>query len=66
VNSKIIHEFLSSWNPAQSKHLKYVQIEDDIRDGIQGAYTRKPSLEEKKELLELTASVGAHEMRIKG
>jgi isopropylmalate/homocitrate/citramalate synthase len=52
-------DFLHSWNPTPLAHLHTVQLEDDsLRDGLQGAFVRKPSIEQKQELLQLAAGVG--------
>ncbi len=59
-----IHDFLYTWNPTPATQLQHTRIEDDIRDGIQGAYARKPTLAEKKELLELSAKVGSYSILI--
>jgi isopropylmalate/homocitrate/citramalate synthase len=54
-----IHELLFSWNPPATPLLSTVKIEDDtLRDGLQGAFIRKPQLEQKKELIRLSAAVG--------
>ena len=54
-----IEQLLYSWNPEPQSHLQSVKIEDDsLRDGLQGAFVRKPSVEEKKELLTRTSAVG--------
>lgn len=52
-------ELLFTWNEAPSASLARVKIEDDsLRDGLQGAYVRKPDLEQKKQLIALSAAVG--------
>lgn len=52
-------DLLFMWSPAAAVSLGRVKIEDDtLRDGLQGAFVRRPSLEEKKELLALSAAVG--------
>lgn len=54
-----IEPYLHSWNPRPPGHLKSVLIEDDsLRDGLQGAFTRKPTLQEKVELMQRCARVG--------
>lgn len=53
-----VQEFLYTWNSAPPNHLKNVYIEEDIRDGFQAAYVHQPTLEQKKELLDLTLQIG--------
>jgi 2-isopropylmalate synthase len=54
-------ELIATWNPAPSPHLVEVDVEDDsLRDGLQGAFVRKPSVEQKISLLRLSAAVGCH------
>ena len=62
--SKNINDYLYTWNVSPPAWLKEVQIEDDIRDGMQAAFVRKPSLEERKELLECTAKVGTYSITL--
>ncbi|MFE1173269.1 hypothetical protein [Streptomyces sp. NPDC058773] len=51
-------EELFTWNP-RSRGLDHVGIEDDsLRDGLQGAFVRHPSLEVKKSLVESSAAIG--------
>src|ERR1041384_8156928 len=48
-----------SWNPRPDADLTSVGIEDDsLRDGLQGAFTVRPPLAERIELLTLAAGVG--------
>lgn len=55
----VVDDYLSSWNPIASTRLRDVKIEDDsLRDGLQGAFVRRPSVEEKQALLRLAAAVG--------
>lgn len=58
--NSMINDLLYTWNPSPNPRLAATRIEDDIRDGIQGAFTRKPTLTEKKELLELSDAVGSY------
>lgn len=54
-----IDRLLYSWNPPSPSHLQSVKIEDDsLRDGLQGAFVRQPTLEQKKELLTRSRGVG--------
>jgi 2-isopropylmalate synthase len=54
-----IEQFLYRWNPEPPPHLHSVKIEDDsLRDGLQGAFVRQPSIEQKKELLTRSSAVG--------
>lgn len=54
-----INKLLYTWNPPASGDLRAVEIEDDsLRDGLQGAFVRKPTIEEKIELFELSNAVG--------
>lgn len=55
-----VDHFLYTWNQTPPDCLKHTQIEDDIRDSMQAAFIRRPSLTERKELLELSAKVGTH------
>jgi len=51
-------EELFTWNP-RSSGVDHVGIEDDsLRDGLQGAFVRHPSLELKKTLIESAAAIG--------
>ncbi|OUD13813.1 hypothetical protein [Thioflexithrix psekupsensis] len=63
MTTERIQDYLYSWNPADPL-LARVRLEDDIRDGLQGAYVRKPTLTERKELLELSAAVGTQAVLI--
>ncbi len=57
--SNDINQYLYTWNPKSSTNLNSVRIEDDsLRDGLQGAFVRKPAIAEKKELLNLSSAVG--------
>lgn len=58
MNHENINDYLYTWNAAPSEHLKTVRIDDDIRDGMQATFIRRPSLSERKELLEMSAKVG--------
>ncbi|HEU5319469.1 MAG TPA: hypothetical protein VFX28_01615, partial [Methylomirabilota bacterium] len=54
-----IEHVLHSWNGAPGRHLAEVLVEDDtLRDGLQGAFVRRPTVTEKTELLELAAGLG--------
>lgn len=54
-----IEQYLYSWNSQPKPHLQSIKIEDDsLRDGLQGVFVRKPSIEQKKELLTLSSAVG--------
>jgi len=55
-----IEQFLYTWDsPTSSSHLQSIKIEDDsLRDGLQGAFVRKPSVEQKKKLLTKSSAVG--------
>ena len=58
-HSSDINQLLYTWNPPESGDLRSVEIEDDsLRDGLQGAFVRKPTVEEKIELFELSDAVG--------
>src|SRR5215467_11915179 len=53
-------EILFSWNEERLAAGTVVEIEDDtLRDGLQASFIRKPSIEEKAELIRLSASIGA-------
>lgn len=64
VNFENVKEFLYSWNQEPPQHLKKVKITDDIREVVQAAFVRKPSLEERKELLNLAAKIGVNTMLV--
>lgn len=54
-----IDRFRHTWNCPAERHLRDVEIEDDtLRDGLQGAFVRRPAVAEKIELLGLAASIG--------
>lgn len=54
-----IRELLYTWNDKPADALRGVLIEDDsLRDGLQGAYTRRPGPEEKTEILRSLCRVG--------
>lgn len=55
-------DYLYTWNPRSPEHIKKVRIEDEtLRDGIQGAFVRRPTIEERLELLGWAAAVGVHQ-----
>lgn len=60
MSTENIDHYLYTWNPSPATHLKTVRIDDDIRDGMQAAFIRKPSLEERKELLDLSVKAGSY------
>jgi isopropylmalate/homocitrate/citramalate synthase len=60
MNTENIDNYLYTWNSSPPEHLKHVRIDDDIRDGMQSAFIRRPSLEERKALLDLMAKVGTY------
>lgn len=52
-------DLLYTWNDVDSDSIKSVEIEDDtLRDGLQGAFVKKPTIEQKIELLLLAAEIG--------
>src|SRR5262245_30329482 len=52
-------DVVHTWNPSPTRGWQAVEIEDDtFRDGLQGAFVRRPSLEEACELLRSTAEIG--------
>lgn len=54
-----VNDLLYTWNDSVPPHLKTVELEDDtLRDGLQGAFSKKPSLAQKFELLKLSAEMG--------
>lgn len=54
-----VTELLYSWNSVASESIRGVEIEDDsLRDGLQGAFVKRPTLEQKVELLRLAAEIG--------
>ena len=54
-----IDRFHYSWNGPPGAHLREIEIEDDTpRDGLQGAFVRRPAVAEKIELLGIAASIG--------
>jgi 2-isopropylmalate synthase len=61
VTRPAIADLLSTWNEPVAPSLLAIEIEDDtLRDGLQGAFVRRPSLAEKIELLELSSRIGVH------
>lgn len=53
-------EILFTWNERRLPEQVAVEIEDDtLRDGLQASFIRKPTVEEKAELIELSAEIGA-------
>ena len=60
-------ELIYDWNrgTTKSRNGRPVQLVDEtLRDGLQGGVPRMPSLEQKLELLELTASLGIAEATV--
>src|SRR4051812_34711603 len=54
-----VEQVLYSWNRAPGPAWHSLEIEDDtFRDGLQGAFVRRPSFEETCELLRATAALG--------
>ncbi len=54
-----VNQLLYSWNPPAKSGLENVEIEDDtLRDGLQGAFVRKPTVDEKIELFTLSSAIG--------
>lgn len=54
-----VNDLLYTWNDSAPPHLKNVELEDDtLRDGLQGAFSKTPSLAQKMELLKLSAEMG--------
>jgi isopropylmalate/homocitrate/citramalate synthase len=54
-----IRELVHTWNEKPADTLRTILIEDDsLRDGLQGAYTRRPGPDEKKEILRSLCRVG--------
>lgn len=60
MTEKKLADYLYTWNTPAAERLKRVRIDDDIRDGTQGAFGRRPTLEERKQLVDLTAKVGTY------
>lgn len=53
-------EVLFTWNDKPLGSGTPTEIEDDtLRDGLQGSFIRKPTIEEKAELIQLSAGIGA-------
>lgn len=61
---KIANDYLFDWNQNNNNYSN-VGIEDDtLRDGLQGAFLKKPSLDQKLELLENSAEIGIEDAMI--
>ncbi|MEB4591246.1 hypothetical protein VSS37_09680 [Candidatus Thiothrix sp. Deng01] len=60
MSQENLNDYLYSWNAQPPAHLKTVRIDDDIRDGMQAAFIRRPSLTERKELLDLSIKTGTY------
>ena len=59
------NQLIYSWNPESSNHLLKTRIEDDsLRDGLQGAFVRKPTIEEKIKLVKLSSEVGVQSIML--
>jgi len=58
VKSITYSDYMHSWRPSTAPCLKNVRVEDDTRDALQAARAYRPSIDERKELLELTAKIG--------
>jgi isopropylmalate/homocitrate/citramalate synthase len=55
-----VREILFTWNEERLGETAAVEIEDDtLRDGLQASFIRKPTIEEKTELIRLSAGIGA-------
>ena len=54
-----VGDYLCTWNTPPSEHLASVIIEDEtLRDGIQGPFVRRPTLDQKLDMLQHSVSVG--------
>lgn len=51
-------DWLYSWNPDSPASLRHVQVEEDTRDALQAALVRRPSLVDRRCLLDLSARIG--------
>jgi 2-isopropylmalate synthase len=59
VSDRDIAEYLCTWNLPPPVHVADVAIDDDtLRDGLQGAFAPRISLDAQKEILRLTDAVG--------
>ena len=53
-------EILFTWNERPRGIRPQIEIEDDtLRDGLQASFIRKPTIDEKAELIRLSAGIGA-------
>jgi len=60
-----VNKFMYDWNPKSNSFLLKTRIEDDsLRDGLQGAFVRKPTIKEKIELVQLSAEVGVQSLML--
>ncbi|MBZ4015238.1 hypothetical protein CCS38_05660 [Streptomyces purpurogeneiscleroticus] len=60
VSMSNIGEILFTWNDRLPGDRMSVEIEDDtLRDGLQASFIRKPTVEEKAELVRLSAGIGS-------
>jgi len=52
-------DFLHTWNDSAPTHLRSLELEDDtLRDGLQSAFSKKPSLTQKMELFRRSVEMG--------
>lgn len=51
-------QYLYTWNAPPHESVPDVQVEDDCRDALQAAYASRPSLPQRKALLNLEAKIG--------
>jgi isopropylmalate/homocitrate/citramalate synthase len=49
---------LYSWNPVPSARYASVRIEDDVREALQNVRVHRPTVEQRKHMLELSTQVG--------
>lgn len=50
--------WLYSWNPPRPADYRHVRVEDDVREALQNVRVRRPSLQQRTELLLLSSRVG--------
>ncbi|GAA4992905.1 homocitrate synthase [Yinghuangia aomiensis] len=54
----VARDWLHSWNPDGLGRYDQVRVEDDVRESLQNVRVHRPTLEQRKQMLELSAQVG--------
>ncbi|WSQ09140.1 hypothetical protein OG604_15910 [Streptomyces sp. NBC_01231] len=53
-------QFLHTWNPEAAPALRGVRVEDDVRESLQNVRVTRPTLQQRKSMLDLSSAVGVH------